>query len=194
MKSLIKILLLTLFVSCSNKQFTLNQYSSYPVKYAKQKVSYPNDDFTLFIPKDWFWKVEDYDDKNIILGIDAGSNPDEEGFIDIISIQKVRSFSGKDDLKSEYEYLLNIAKREPAKIKLVESGKTDILKQQSYYLHTKSDTKTYGESEMISFVVESGEKGVYYYLNVAASQTKNLKMNMSILIQSLKTFKMNETE
>ncbi|MFV0471407.1 MAG: hypothetical protein ACK5L7_05180 [Paludibacteraceae bacterium] len=194
MKPLIKILLLTLFVSCSSRQFTLNQYSNYPVKYAKQKISYPNDEFTLFIPKDWFWKVEEYDDKNIILGIDAGSNPDKDGFIDILSIQKVRSFSGNDNLKSEYEYLLDIAKNATSRMKLIESGETNILKQKSYFIHTKSDTKTYGESEMISFIIESGEKGVFYYINAVASQTKDLKMNMSILIQSLKTFEMNETE
>jgi hypothetical protein len=88
-------LILTLAVSCSNRQFMLKKYASYPVKFAKQKVSHTNNDFTLYIPKNWNWKVEEYDDKNIILGIDASSQPDKDGFIDVISIQKINSFGEK---------------------------------------------------------------------------------------------------
>ena len=90
MRITLNIILLTLFFSCSTKEFTLEQYANYPVKFAKQKISYPNNDFSLFIPKNWEWKIEEYDDNNIILGIDAFSQPDKNGFIDIISIQKIK--------------------------------------------------------------------------------------------------------
>lgn len=75
------ILILILTISCSsNKQMTVEQYSKQPVKFAKQKVNYPNNDFTLFIPKNYFWKVEQYENENILLGIDAGSEPDKDGY------------------------------------------------------------------------------------------------------------------
>lgn len=100
------ILFLTLIISCSTKQkhITLEQYSNYPVKFAKQKINSPDNDFTIFIPKGWIWKVEDYHIENIISAIDACSKPGKDGFIDIISVQKIKSFGDNKDLKSEFEY------------------------------------------------------------------------------------------
>ncbi len=177
-----------LAVSCSNGQLLLEDYTNQPVKFAKQKVSYPNNEFSLYIPMGWDWVVEEHDNENILLGIDAGSKPDDEGYIDLISIQKVKSFGGTKDLKSEYEYLLNMARDKSNNMKFIESGETEILKHRAYFIHSKSDTKSYGETEMISFIIESDTEGIFYHLNAGASQTKDLKKNMSIIIQSLKTF------
>ena len=193
--SVFKIFLLILITaSCSNRQLLLEDFTNQPVKFAKQKVSYPNNEFTLFIPQNWDWKVEEYKNDNILLGIDASSKPDKDGYIDLISIQKVKSFSGTKDLKSEYEYLLNLTKAKSNNMKFVESGETNILKQKAFFIHLKSETNTYGESEMISFIIESDTEGIFYYLNAGASQTKDLKKNMSINIQSLKTFEINRTK
>jgi len=191
----IGIFLILIFASsCSREKFTLEEYERQQIKFAKQKVSYPNNEFTLYIPKNWGWKVEKYDNENIVLGIDAGSPADKEGYIDLISIQKIKSFGGAKDLKSEYEYLLNLAKNQPKNMKFIESGKTDIFKQKAYFIHSKSETNTYGESEMITFILESQTEGTFYYLNAGASQTKDVTKNMSIIIQSLKTFEINEIE
>ena len=172
---------------------TLEQYSKQPVKFTKQKVNYPNNDFSLFIPKNWFWKVEQYENENILLGIDAGSEPDKDGYVDIISIQKTKSFGNNTDIKTEYEYWLNLLKTNPQSGKLIESGETNLFNQIAYFFHTKSDTGTYGESEMITFILESDTKGVFYNLTAAASQTKDLKKNMAILVQSLRTFESNNS-
>jgi hypothetical protein len=189
MKFIGKFIVLILVVSCSNNENTLEQYANFPVKFAKQKVTYPNNDFSIFIQKNWEWKVENYDNENILLGIDASSKPDKDGFIDIISIQKVKSFGENKDLKSEFEYCLNLIETNSQNRKVIESGQTEILNQKSYFLHTKSDTGKYGEAEIISFILDSGIDGVFYNLTASASQTTDLKKNMSILIQSLKTFK-----
>lgn len=188
------ILILILTISCSSRQLTLEQYANQSVKFEKQKISYPNNDFTLFIPKEWEWKVEDYDNLNIILGIDASSKPDKDGFIDVISVQKITSFGGNRDLKSEFDYLLDLTKKQSKSMRIIESGKTNILKQKAYFIHTKSDTGTYGESLTISFILDSGTDGVFYYLNAGASQTTALNKNMAILIQSLKAFETNRSE
>jgi len=188
MKFIGKFIVLILIVSCSNKENTLEQYVNYPVKFAKQKINHPTNDFSIFIPKNWEWKVESYDNENSILGIDASSKPDKDGFIDIISIQKIKSFGQNKDLKSEFDYCLNIIENNSQNRKIIESGFTDILNRKSYFLHTKSDTDKYGESEIISFILDSGIEGVFYNLTVSASQTADLNKNMSILVQSLKTF------
>jgi len=183
MKFLVKILVLTLIASCSNNSKALERYSNYPEDFAKQKVTYPNNDFSLYIPKDWVWKVETYENENIILGIDAVSEPDKDGFINILSIQKIKSFGNSLELKSEFEYWLNLLGS-----KVTESGSTNLLDQKAYFIHTKSNTGTYGEAETISFLIESEEKGKFYILTASVSQTADLEKNMGILIQSLKTF------
>jgi hypothetical protein len=188
MKFIGKYIILILIVSCSNKENTLKQYSNYPVKFAKQKINYPNNDFSIFIPENWNWKVESYENENIILGIDAVSKPDKDGFIDILSIQKIKSFKENKNLKSEFEYCLKLTENHSQSKKMIESGFTEILNQKSYFLHTKSDTGKYGEVETICFIIDSGIEGVFYNLTASASQTVDLKKNMSILIQSLRTF------
>lgn len=188
MKFIGKFIVLILVVSCSNKQNTLNEYANYPVKFAKQKISHPTNDFSILVPKNWEWKVEDYDNENIILGIDASSKPDQNGFIDIISIQKIKSFGENKDLESEFQYCLNIIENNSHNRKIVESGQTELLNKTSYFLHTKSDSNQNGGTEIISFIIDSGIKDVFYNLTASASQTEELKKNMSILIQSLRTF------
>lgn len=185
MKTLLKILLLILFFSCSSDQLTLEQYANRFVWFNKQEVIYPNNDFSLFIPEDWEWKVETYRDDRIILGIDATSKPDKDGFIDLISIQKAKSFGEKKALKPEFEYLLNLTKQQ---YKVIESGETDIFKQNAYFIHIKSDSGTYGEAEVISFILESKTNGEFYHLNCSASQTSELKDNMTTMIKSFQTF------
>lgn len=172
----------------------MNYYANFPVKVAKQKIEYPNGDFSISIPIHWEWQVEDYGNENILLGIDVGSNLDKDGFIDIISIQKIKSFGLKKDLKSEFEYCLNLFETNFTNVTIIESGLTDILTEKAYVLHTKSDTNTYGETETINLILESETKGVFYYLVAAASQTDDLKKNMAVLVQCLKTFKSCNSE
>tara|TARA_R110002033_G_scaffold170646_1_gene213659 strand:+ start:70 stop:654 length:585 start_codon:yes stop_codon:yes gene_type:complete len=188
MKFIGKFIVFILVISCSSKQIKLEEYSNYPMKFAKQKITYPNNDFSIFIPKNWEWKVETYETEKIILGIDAVSELDKDGFVDVISIQKFKSLGKNNDLKSEYEFWLNGMKNKPDNGKLIESGFTEILNKKSYFFHTKSDTGRYGESEIISFILDSGIEGVFYNLTASASQTTDLMKNMSILIHSLKTF------
>ncbi|EDM42847.1 hypothetical protein SCB49_03099 [unidentified eubacterium SCB49] len=188
MKFIGKFIVFILVISCSSKQITLKEYSNYPMKFAKQKITYPNYDFSIFIPKNWEWKVETYETEKIILGIDAVSELDKDGFVDVISIQKFKSLGKNNDLKSEYEFWLNGMKNKPENEKLIESGFTEILNKKSYFFHTKSDTGRYGESEIISFILDSGIEGVFYNLTASASQTSDLEKNMSILVQSLMTF------
>ncbi len=98
MKTTTIYLLLLLSVSCSGKQLSPEQYADQPLKFAKRKVTYPNNDFSLYIPQAWDWKVEQYDIENFILGIDAASPPDKDGYIDLLSIQKVKGFAGAQSI------------------------------------------------------------------------------------------------
>mgnify|MGYP006291023015 CR=1 FL=1 len=144
------------------------------------------------IPHDWQWKTEQYNSDQILLGIDAVSEPDEHGLINIISIQKVRGTSKSMDLESEFNSMFKNYERE-ANLKILESGKSSIFGTNSYFIHTKSDSGTYGEIEVISFMCTGIEYGLFYVLTASASQDKDLRRNMAVMIQCLKTFdfKMN---
>jgi len=189
MKLLANIFLLFLLISCSSEQFTFEQYEKYPVKVARKTVTYPNNTFELLLPIKWEWKVENYDKiDEISIGIDAFSKPDEKKFIDAISIQKGKGFSSSKTLETEYEITLDKLKQNLG-YKLIESGKKIFNENDSYFIHYKSNSGNYGEIEVISIITKSKNENSFYYLNASASRTKDLKMNMSIMVQCLKTFK-----
>jgi hypothetical protein len=183
-----KFIILILLISCSENQDTLEKYANYPVKFAKQKIDYPNNEFSIIIPKNWKWKVENFENENIISGIDITSETDKKGFINIISIQKINSFGESKTLKSEFEYCLKMFETNWQKSEIIDSGETNILNYKSYYIHSKSNNEKSGIAEIISFIIESRKKGEFYYLAVSASKNYNLRKNMSIMIQSLATF------
>ena len=181
----------SILISCSEKQFSFENYSNYPVKFAKKNFVYPNNEFEIFLPLNWESKVDDYEDNDeIILGIDAVSKPDNENFIHAISVQKMKPFSSKKDLKSEYDYLIQKIKQKDSFI-IIDSGKTDFLINEAYFIHSKSNSGNYGELEMITIITKSSTENNYFYLNASASRTKELNKNMSMMLNCLKTFKQN---
>lgn len=189
MKLITTIFLLFLFISCSSEQFTFEQFEKYPIKVTRKTVAYPKNTFELFLPINWEWKVENYDltDK-ISIGIYAFSKPDEKNFINAISIQKGKGFSKSKTLETEYEILLEKLKQNLG-YKLIESGKTLFNENDSYFVHYRSNSENYGEIEIISVITKGKNVNSFYYFNASASRTKDLKMNMSIMVECLKTFK-----
>ena len=61
-KRIIIFTIFSLLISCSEKQFTFENYTNYPVKFAKKKFIYPNNEFEIFLPLNWESKVENYED------------------------------------------------------------------------------------------------------------------------------------
>lgn len=89
-KSFVFIILLILS-SCSEKQFSIENYRNYPVKFAKTQFVYPNNEFEILLPSNWESKIESFEDVDeIILGIYAISIPDNKNYLDVISIQKMK--------------------------------------------------------------------------------------------------------
>lgn len=182
-----------LLSSCSEEKLTLSQVLNNHVEFDKQEVSIDSDRLSLMIPVDWIWRneQEDCDGKNVFVMINAISPEDKDGYYDLISIQKIKSQNNSTDLKSEFNYLLEKSRNQPYRIRIIESGKTNALNYPAYYFHTKSESGTYGETETIGFIVKSDVDGIFYHLIASASQTDNLKENMSEMIQALKSFKIN---
>ena len=189
MKFIIKFILVILFVSCSNKQNSLEQYAKFPVKFARKKITHPTNDFSIFIPKNWNWEVQEnkYMDE-LILGIGADSKEHANGFSDMISIEKLKSAKEKGFLKYEYEDWLNRMKKNLGAKGIIESGLSNFMNQNTYFIHSKYDNEDVGEVETVHLFIESGEKGIIYMLTASVSQKKELDKTMASLVQCLKTF------
>lgn len=118
MKSLLfigmkKIVFLTIvivgFVSCSKKEETnIDKYLTHSDKFEKKKVTDPNGNFSLFIPKDWEFDSVDFNDRtedNHILAWSRISPKEKDIFNhDIIEIIKV-----KDSLDLKTKYVNDVA-------------------------------------------------------------------------------------
>jgi len=189
MKYLKLFCVILLLNSCSKDFTTINEYSSLPVKFAKTKITYPTKDFSMTLPKSWFWKAEDYESEQIILGIDSGFTDSISGFTKIISVQKYKSNENNTELKAEYESILKSIKKNKLIPQIVESGKTEIMNYDSYFLHAKSENEK--SIEMISFVVKSKEKGIFYSISASCQIEDRLKTNMSMMVKCLETFQYN---
>jgi hypothetical protein len=186
---LLKYFFIFFLISCTKKYTTVEEYSNYPVKYAKTQISYPNKDFSITIPKNWEWKIEDYHNKNILLAIDIGKTDSITKYTRIMSIVKYKSFENNTDLELEYKSLLKNNGKTIEYPKAIESGKTKLLKYDSYFIHTKSENENSLES--IFFIVKSKEKGVFYQLYAGCQIKDDLKTNMSMMIKCLESFEHN---
>lgn len=175
-----------LFYSCSKDITTLDEYSKIPVKFAKEKIISPSKDFSIIIPKNWKWKEEKYVNEQIILGIDIGNYDSISKFTKIISIYKCKSLEENKDLETEFQTVLKNSKKNKLIPEVVESGKTKILKYESYFIHAKSDNEK--SIEMISFIIKSKENGIFYLISASCHNQDNLKTSMGMMIDCIQTF------
>jgi hypothetical protein len=186
-------LLLFLVSTCSEKELTLEQYATHSNDLAVKKVTDPAFDFELNVPVEWIWKIEkDYVRDSIVLGVDMASPGDENGFVNTLSIQKVKP--SRSEVNIELTHLLIKTQLQNTKefnFRILESGETNILKRPTFFVHGRSDTGRYGEIEFAYFVAEGNTTGDYYLLSATASRTKDLEKNMSIMLDCLKSFKTN---
>lgn len=187
-KSFIFFILLILS-SCSEKQFFIENYRNYPVKFAKTQFVYPNNEFEILLPSNWKSKIETFEDiDEIILGIDAISIPDNKNYFDVISIQKMKPISLKKDLESEYETFIKKIE-EQSSLKIIDSGETDLLESEAYYIHSKSTKSDFGKIEMITLITKSKNDDNFYYLSASSQSNQELELKMSIMINCIASFK-----
>lgn len=183
------ILVFVIFFACTKNTTTLKEYSNYPVKYAKTKISYPTNEFSITIPYNWKWKVEKYENEHIILGMDIGETDSLTNYTRIISIQKYSSFENNTDLNAEFQSMLKNSSDNSLIPEIIESGKTNILKNDAYFVHTKSENEN--SIEMISFILKSKEKGIFYAITVSCHIKDDIKKNLSMMINCVRSFEIN---
>lgn len=181
-----------LLVSCSiEKDYLLNDYLSFPVKFAKEKVTASDKEFSIYVPNGWKYNEDDIQEGNILKDLSIVSI--EGNFIDVISIQKIKGAHAEPGLNSDFEYYKKKIEKEISQNELfIDSGLTNILFKEAYYTHLKSKTGVKGEVESISFLLESTAEGELYSLTASISQRDNYEQRMAMLLSCLKTFKILE--
>jgi len=178
-----------IFFACKEDITTLAEYSNYPVKYAKTKISYPTNEFSITIPKNWKWSVEEYENVPIILGMDIGETDSITNYTRIISIHKYKSLDNNNDLRAEFESMLKISEKNSLIPEIIESGKTTILNYDAYFIHSKSRNES--SIEMISFILKSKENGIFYSIAASSHIEDNIKKNLSMMINCIRSFELN---
>src|SRR5690554_2323384 len=183
-------------VSCSKKEKTnIDKYLTHSDKFEKKKVTDPNGNFSLFIPKDWELESQDVSKSedillwNNIISPEERDKKEKDWFND--SFNKIRIIKVKDslDLKGQYERYIN---EESYFDDISDSGETKFLNYPSYFTYTyhkeNYDRIKVEKREIIRFSLESEQEGVYYHLFLIAIENEHQKQNMSMMLHCLKTF------
>lgn len=161
-------------VFCSNdKQKAIDNYSSQSVKFNKKKITDSDGNYSIIIPMNW--DFTQFNLKNDILLDHLYS----EG-INNIKVLKVKS---NDDLMKLNESLVRSAETQiplvEENFKMIDHGKTNILKYTSYFYHTSQSTNY----ETMSFLFKGKQENVYYRLIISGESEK-----IAIMIKCLKNF------
>jgi|GEM_PF-3328305 len=182
---------LLLFYSCSNpnKNSSTESFWNIQSKISTKKIAYPNQEFEIQIPKDWEWKVENYEEiDQMILGIDVVSQPDKNGYIDIMSIRKEKSYSNQNELQKEAEAIIDSAKKNSI-CKSTTFKAVRIGGKEAFSIFCETTYENPGAPQILEIILQSKANNEFYHLIASASKSENYEKNMSDMIKCLKTFK-----
>ncbi|MFA7444417.1 MAG: hypothetical protein WCY89_00585 [Flavobacteriaceae bacterium] len=189
MKSIKILFLLFLFVSCSSKQTTIEQYLANPVKFAKKEVKAPDGSYSILVPKNWEtdFETSEYNDSEFLI-FQAVSDIDEKGSFSGITVFETKSLAEVGSTNLETQYTFALEKYKHFDCQIISSGKTDIFGEQAYYIQTEVNN-----AELFDFFLKSKkEESLFYLINISTTKNENLKLNMAIMLNSLKTFKITQ--
>ena len=186
------LLILLFSASCSKGNYRFKDYVDAQTTFKHKRIEHPSKLFSIAIPINWEWTIEFEGDNTSFTGIDVVSPKYSGEFINLISIRLMPSMSEKQSLQSEYTYLLKQYKKGSSMLMLIDSGKSNFLGKPAYFSHLKSKIALKNTSELISFVLQSGEHGKFYHLTASVSNSNDKLEQMGLLLSILKTIKFND--
>lgn len=176
--------------SCNEDYVSIDEYIKKNPAMEVEKITHPSGDFSLYVPKDWSWKILTFESDTLKTGMQIAFSESKKGYTNIISIEKYKSEKKHIELKDEYAFQLSSYKDNPD-MELVENGQTKLNHYKTYFLHTKSNDNT--SIELVEFLIQGKDNGVFYSLS-ANSQTNDSKLhdkNMSVMLKCLNSFEHN---
>ena len=185
---MLRILPILLLISCGHNNLTLNDFSNYKNTSLTKVISPADSDFVMSIPAEYNYEPEATDNNNILYSFKISTRTDQADSLKHLVIQKVKSFEKNSSLQDEFEFALNYVKNY-SKAELIESGSTELINHDSYFIHTRLETNHNVKNEIFTFIIPSELHDTFYYLAAVVPIDNNLKTNLATLIQSIGTFK-----
>ncbi|MDV7397311.1 hypothetical protein RZS08_38275, partial [Arthrospira platensis SPKY1] len=125
------------------------------------------------IPKNWNWKIENYEKVEIIdFGIVAFSDVDEMGKINVITVEKMKGISGSQETKVEYQKFLEVQQKS-GKFELIDSGETNLLGPKTFYIQSQTSSKKNEGIEMITLITKNNVYDGFFVITLSASKKKD---------------------
>lgn len=185
MKNTLSILLmLFVLISCGKSQTSIAGYESNIVKFAKSEFKSNNGEFSMLLPKGWFFNEDPVDSDTVLYVLEAGSK--DRSFV-ALGVMKMNIISG--NIESEFDYVIkqmtdrahNIALVEMSEMKIGnKTAKTALLT----YEHDGKITQ-----EEIDFFIPLNDTQ-YYYIGLVSDKNENIKNNFGMMIECAKSFKL----
>ncbi|QNR23854.1 hypothetical protein [Croceimicrobium hydrocarbonivorans] len=181
----LKLLVLFLLGSCTNQFLYLDDFKSRPSESNKsQKI---HDQIRIALPESYQVYPEKFDSENIEFSLMLQAPSSLKDSLEYIQIQRIKSFNSSISLGSEYKYALRSLQSGYFPVEILESGPTDILKYEAYFIHSQVLKKGSEKSRVITFILNTENDTCFYYLSAVARENDSLEARMSALIHSLKS-------
>jgi hypothetical protein len=185
-------LLAFLLISCGKKGLMLDEYYDYKMTVETKKYESPLMNYSMQIPASWKEMGIGDDEPLVETFLDTTSLKDWRHDTNFCSIHVITFKDTSATLKELFDVYLGLFnKQKTKKTKLIESGKTDFLRCESYFIHYKANTATPAGEEDFSFLVKAKEDSMYYSLDISVPQyKKTLKDNVGMLLTCIRSFEM----
>jgi len=181
----LKLLVLFLLGSCTNQLLYLDDFKSSPSEsHNSQKI---HDQIRIALPESYQVYPEKFDSENIEFSLMLHAPSSLEDSLEYIQIQRIKSFNSSISLGSEYNYALQSLQSGYFPIEILESGPTEILNYEAYFIHSLVLEKGSERSRVITFILNTENDSSYYYLSAVAAENDSLVARMTALIHSLKS-------
>lgn len=151
----------------------------------------PNKDYSINILDNWKPYYQSTDSSNVVFDIDFENSINDTNNIYLLSIVRYNTGIYSDPEKEHERNIYNLTK-DKTSIEIIESGKSNLLGFETYYLHTREKAPNKTDNIDLYFQVRNNIDSNYYVLQIRTPENGKEKYNMCLMTEMLKSFKINE--
>ncbi len=183
-KTLGILLILLVLIACGDQQMGITDYETNKVKFEKLIFNSNNGEFSMTLPKNWFYNEETIDSNKALYLLEAGS---KDSNLMAINVVKMNTISGNID--NEFDQLINQMTKRANNIKVIEKSQMKIGNKTSKIALLKYENNGKISQEEIDFFIPINDKQ-FYYLSLVSNYNENIENNFGMMIECAKTFKL----
>jgi hypothetical protein len=173
---------LFLFWDCRAPQHDLTYYASYPVKFAKTKVTVEQGGFEFYLPQHFTYTTEEVDlGIDTVIALHAASNK-ESVPLDILTIEKGKGFHLTGTPEDEIALILERYDETPF---ILSTGSIDWFPG-AHYVHYRPAKKSKQKNEILILVFKD-TSNFFYFVTAYLAPGSKPEQRMAVMVQSIKT-------